>query len=38
MSDTTITRPTTDDPEQWQAYWTAQGEPWRTEPEITNER
>jgi hypothetical protein len=25
-------RPTTDDRAAWQAYWQAQGMPWRTEP------
>ena len=38
MSDATIPRPTSDDQDQWKAYWTAQGEPWRTEPEISSER
>jgi uncharacterized protein YjbI with pentapeptide repeats len=38
MSENTIERPTSDDPKQWQTYWTAQGEPWRTEPEISPER
>jgi uncharacterized protein YjbI with pentapeptide repeats len=27
-----------DDQEQWKAYWTAQGTPWRTEPEIDAKR
>lgn len=31
-------RPTTDDPQAWKAYWQAQGQPWRTEPEIDEER
>jgi uncharacterized protein YjbI with pentapeptide repeats len=31
-------RPTGDDPDAWEAYWTAQGMPWRTEPEIDEER
>lgn len=31
-------RPTTDDIETWKAYWRAQGQPWRTEPEIDVER
>lgn len=31
-------RPTTDDRDAWRAYWTAVGMPWRTEPEIAEER
>jgi hypothetical protein len=31
-------RPTTDDRDEWKAYWMAQGMPWRTEPEIDEER
>src|SRR5215470_813181 len=31
-------RPTSDDLAEWKAYWTAQGMPWRTEPEIDEER
>ena len=44
MSDQNITHtsilqyPTTNDPEAWKAYWKAQGQPWRTEPEIDKER
>ena len=34
----TLQRPATDDPKAWQAYWEAQGWPWRTEPEIDVER
>ncbi len=34
----TLQRPTTDDTEAWKVYWKAQGQPWRTEPEIDNER
>src|SRR6266480_7180051 len=34
----TLQRPTTSDPEAWKAYWKAQGQPWRTEPEIDAER
>jgi uncharacterized protein YjbI with pentapeptide repeats len=30
--------PTTDDPKAWIAYWKAQGQPWRTEPEINTEQ
>jgi uncharacterized protein YjbI with pentapeptide repeats len=35
---TTLQRPTTNDPEAWKAYWKAQSQPWRTEPEIDAER
>src|SRR4051794_3290252 len=40
MSETTAApaRPTTDDAEAWKTYWQAQGMPWRTEPEIVEER
>src|SRR5260221_3743302 len=31
-------RPTDDNRDAWNAYWTAQGLPWRTEPEINPER
>jgi uncharacterized protein YjbI with pentapeptide repeats len=31
-------RPTSDDREAWKAYWKALGMPWRTEPEIDDER
>ena len=34
----TLQRPSTDDTEAWKAYWKTQGQPWRTEPEITAER
>src|SRR6266699_2136777 len=35
----TLQRPATcDDREEWKAYWNAQGQPWRTEPEIEPER
>ena len=30
--------PTNDDKEAWKAYWEAQGQSWRTEPEIDTER
>src|SRR5713226_7790143 len=30
--------PTTTDPKAWITYWKAQGQPWRTEPEIGAER
>src|SRR5947209_7411482 len=35
---TILKYPTTDKREDWKAYWEAQGQPWRTEPEINNER
>jgi uncharacterized protein YjbI with pentapeptide repeats len=35
---TTLKRPANDDEEGWEAYWKAQGQPWRTEPEIDVER
>jgi uncharacterized protein YjbI with pentapeptide repeats len=31
-------RPANDDKEAWKGYWKAQGQPWRTEPEIDGER
>ena len=31
-------RPITDDTEEWKAYWEAQGQSWRIEPEINVER
>ena len=31
-------RPTTNNQDEWKAYWKAQGQPWRTEPEIDAER
>jgi uncharacterized protein YjbI with pentapeptide repeats len=34
----TLQYPTTSDPEAWKAYWRAQNQPWRTEPEINAER
>src|SRR6266581_1588234 len=33
-----LSRPTNDDYKGWKAYWEAQGQPWRTEPEIDEER
>jgi hypothetical protein len=33
-----VQRPANDDTEAWKAYWKAQGQPWRTEPEIDIER
>src|SRR5205807_9419410 len=35
---TTLQRPTTNNPEAWKAYWEKQGQPWRIEPEINEER
>jgi uncharacterized protein YjbI with pentapeptide repeats len=34
----TLQRPTTKDRDVWKAYWREQGWPWRTEPEIDEER
>lgn len=31
-------RPSSDDHDAWKAYWVAQGMPWRTEPEVDEER
>src|SRR5437016_2827225 len=31
-------RPAPGDRDAWHAYWTAQGQPWRTEPEIDPKR
>jgi len=33
-----VPRPTTDDEGAWRAYWKAQNQPWRAEPEISQER
>ncbi len=33
-----IQRPANDDRESWKEYWKAQGQPWRTEPAIDEER
>ena len=33
-----VQHPSTGDAEAWQAYWKAQGQPWRTEPEIDKKR
>jgi uncharacterized protein YjbI with pentapeptide repeats len=33
-----MTLPTVDDQAGWRAYWQAQGQPWRTEPEIDEHR
>ena len=35
---TTLQRPANDDKKGWKVYWKAQGQPWRTEPEIDVER
>lgn len=35
---TALQRPTNDDTKAWKAYWEKQGQPWRTEPEIDEER
>ena len=35
---TAFQHPTTSDPEAWRAFWQAQGQPWRTEPEINADR
>jgi hypothetical protein len=32
------TRPATNDPATWEAYWKELNQPWRTEPEINQER
>src|SRR2546426_7759628 len=31
-------QPTSRTPEEWSTYWKAQGQPWRTEPEIDKKR
>jgi hypothetical protein len=36
--DAPLPRPAPGDRENWKAYWEAQGHPWRTEPEIDEER
>jgi pentapeptide repeat protein len=33
-----VQRPITDERDEWKTYWKAQGMPWRTEPEIDEER
>lgn len=38
IDDQTAQRPAKDDKEGWKAYWKAQSQPWRTEPEIDAER
>ena len=37
-SQTSIPRSATDDRAAWSAYWIAQGQPWRTEPEVDSKR
>lgn len=37
-SQTSIPRPATDDRAAWSSYWIAQGQPWRTEPEVDSKR
>src|SRR5437868_4492082 len=34
----TVQRPITDNRGDWKTYWEAQGQPWRTEPEIGEKR
>ncbi len=31
-------RPSTNDPDEWPAYWKALDQPWRTQPEIDGDR
>lgn len=38
MSDERPQRPHDDNRDAWKAYWTTQGMPWRTEPEVDAER
>jgi uncharacterized protein YjbI with pentapeptide repeats len=38
MQATSLQRPTNDNKEAWKAYWEAQGQTWRTEPEIEANR
>jgi uncharacterized protein YjbI with pentapeptide repeats len=38
MSDDQMQRPTGEDRDAWKAYWTSQRMPWRTEPEIDEQR
>jgi uncharacterized protein YjbI with pentapeptide repeats len=38
VSEKTPSRPSPDGYASWPAYWQAQGQPWRTEPEINDER
>src|SRR5260370_2320723 len=33
-----LQRPTNDDKKAWTVYWRTKGQPWRSEPEIDNER
>jgi uncharacterized protein YjbI with pentapeptide repeats len=38
ISQPALLAPSTDNREEWQAYWQALGQPWRTEPEINVDR
>lgn len=38
MTSYTAQHPAISDPKEWKTYWIAQGQPWRTEPEIDTER
>jgi len=38
LPQTLTPRPATDDRDAWHTYWTTQGQPWRTEPEIDPKR
>src|SRR6266571_1736091 len=38
MQPVALQRPTSDDRSAWQVYWKEQGQSWRTEPEIDEER
>jgi hypothetical protein len=35
---TPLAKPTSDNRDDWKAYWQQQGQSWRTEPEIVAER
>jgi hypothetical protein len=35
---TALQRPISDDRDTWHTYWKTQGQSWRTEPEIAEER
>ena len=38
LPQTSVPHPAPDDRDAWRAYWTAQGQTWRTEPEIDPQR
>lgn len=38
LSQALTSRPAADDRNGWHVYWAAQGQPWRTEPEIDPKR